>query len=211
MKKNKTKTPKKISIFFAWIVLITCIFLILGLTYLKFFAIDNDKENMQEHPVNDVQTSPIITETLQTIVNNFNKSELVNNYKNENITINATLDETTITINYISDTIQKKYIFTFNSPMLNSTITNEDANEFKIIYKILVYACQQRLNNNNNIDSILEEFYNGKEVTGLSQKTENGNLIYSIDISTSITSDTITDNPENTDMDNNNQTNKGDE
>jgi hypothetical protein len=216
MNKKKDKKPTKTSIALAWIILIVCITLALALTYLKFFTVNKNTENN----INESNVSPVITEALQTIVDNFNNNELINKYKEENINITATLSNTTITINYSNNEINKNYDFNFVSPLLNSKINNNDIEEFKIIYKILVYACQQRLDNYNNIDSLIDDFYNEKEVVGLTKSKEDDNIIYSIDVTKTITTNdnTISTNTNsetntteqtntNTDLENNELTN----
>lgn len=191
IKKDKNKQVEKVSkvsITIAWILLILLIVAALSITYLKFFG-PNDK--LEEHPVNDNTTSPVIIEALQNIVDNFNNSDLIDNYKTENITMTASLDNTTITINY-EGVSSKTYNFDFNSPKLttiinkNDTVENTD-NEFNEIFKVLVYAVQARLNNTNNIDNYIMGFLNDSlEVEGISKEISDSFIAYSIDISKTI-------------------------
>ena len=231
-KKDKNKQVKKVSkvsITIAWILLILLIVTALAITYLKFFGPD---DNLEEHPVNDNTTSPVITEALQNIVDNFNNSDLIDNYKTKNITMTASLDNTTITINY-EGVSSKTYNFDFNSPKLTTIINKNDVaentdNEFNEIFKVLVYAVQARLNNTNNIDNYIMGFLDDSlEVEGLSKEISNSSITYSIDISKTIgindNNDIENNNPgndntdtvDNTNTDNstidNNITNNGEE
>lgn len=193
-KTNKHAPPKKSSIILAWILLIILISSALTLTYLKKFG---PNDNLEERPVTN-KTSPVIAESLQKIVDNFNNSKLQNAYKDKNINIKATLNDTTIIIDYTT-TITKTYKFIFSNPILTATIDNNDITNFSDVYKILIYACQERLNNNNNnIDKYINDFIaNNTKVVGLSQKKGETTVSYGIDISKVIYNENTYTNNEN--------------
>lgn len=182
-KENQIKPVKKSSLIIAWILLIILITLALGLTYIKFFG---PNQNIEEHPVNENENNnnKIITETLQKIVDNFNNSKLLESYSQNNITIIATLEENAIVIKYIEPTITNIYKFTFNIPKLTISIENVGTTKFLNVYKILIYANQERIGNTNNIDQYIDGFINNTlEVEGLEKITEEISTTYSIDIS----------------------------
>ena len=184
-KKDKEIKPVgKAKILFAWIILLIAISSALGLSYLKFFG---PNLNIEEKPIdNNDTTSPIIIEALNSIVNNFNESSYVQDYKNQNIDINASLNGTTIKVNYTSDVVAS-YDFKFNSPNLVASINNSSLETFKIIYKIMVYANQKRLGNDNNIDLYIDNFLNNDtEVLGLTKEENNDTINFSIDVSKTI-------------------------
>ena len=205
---KKIKKVSKTSIIIAWILLSILIISAITITYLRFFGTN---DNLEEHPVNDTNvTSPVITEALQNIVDNFNNCNLLNDYKNQNITITASLNNDNIMIDYIG-TSEKAYNFEFHAPRLTITINTNDTievvdKEFNEIFKILIYATQSRLNNTNNIDSYITGFLNDNlEVEGLSKEINDSSITYSIDVS-KVIGDTANNNENNT-TENNNATN----
>lgn len=180
-KKNKEiKMVSKTSMFLGWLLLIILVGVALGITYLKFFG---PNDNLEEHPIEKETISPVVEAALQTLVDNFNNNDLINEYKSQNIDITATLNGTSIVIEYNTSDV-KMYEFYFESPKLNVTVNNNDIENFKIIYKIMVYANQKRLDNNSNIDNYIDGFLNNSlEVDGLEKVIGNDTSSYSIDVS----------------------------
>lgn len=189
MKKNdkKLKSVGKMPILLGWILLIIFVSAALGLTYLKFFG---PNENLSEHLVEEEVVSPIITEALQSIVDNFNNSDLNSQYKDINIDMNATLNGTSIIVEYSSGT-NVEYEFTFDSPNLSVSLDDSNVDIFNVVYTIMIYANQQRLGNNSDIDDYIVGFLDGDlDVDGLSKEVSDNTSLYSIDISKVIGGDT---------------------
>ena len=174
MEKGQKKSNKVV---FAWIILILLVIIAGSLTYLKFFYTkEKETENKEE-------LTPIIQNELQKIVDNFNNSELVKEKTKENITIKSKLENNVITVEYESSERKEEYNYTFNNLILIIE-TDNDNNTFKEIFKIMIYAVQKRLGNENNIDNLIEGFINNTmEVDGLYRETIEANKItYNIDI-----------------------------
>ncbi len=174
MEKGQKKSNKVV---FAWIILILLVIIAGSLTYLKFFY---TKENETE---NNEELTPAIQNELQKIVDNFNNSELVKEKNKENITIKSKLENNVITVEYESSERKEEYNYTFNNLILIIE-TDNDNNIFKEIFKLMVYAVQKRLGNENNVDNLIEGFINNTmEVDGLYRETIEANKItYNIDI-----------------------------
>ena len=169
------KKPNKVV--FAWIILILLVIIAGSLTYLKlFYTIETEAKNNEE-------LTPAIQNELQKIVDNFNNSELVKEKTKENITIKSKLENNVITVEYESSERKEEYNYTFNNLILIIETDNDD-NIFKEIFKIMIYAVQKRLGNENNIDNLIEGFINNTmEVDGLYRETIEANKItYNIDI-----------------------------
>ena len=174
MEKGQKKSNKVV---FAWITLILLVIIAGSLTYLKFFyTIETNAENNEE-------LTPAIQNELQKIVDNFNNSELVKEKTKENITIKSKLENNVITVEYESSERKEEYNYTFNNLILIIE-TDNDNNIFKEIFKIMIYAVQKRLGNENNVDNLIEGFINNTmEVDGLYRETIEANKItYNIDI-----------------------------
>lgn len=174
MEKGQKKSNKVV---FAWIILILLVIIAGSLTYLKFFYTkEKETENKEE-------LTPKIQKELQKIVDNFNNSELVKEKTKENITIKSKLENNVITVEYESSERKEEYNYTFNNLILIIETDNDD-NIFKEIFKIMIYAVQKRLGNENNIDNLIEGFINNTmEVDGLYRETIEANKItYNIDI-----------------------------
>ena len=174
MEKGQKKSNKVV---FAWIILILLVIIAGSLTYLKlFYTIETEAKNNEE-------LTPAIQNELQKIVDNFNNSELVKEKTKENITIKSKLENNVITVEYESSERKEEYNYTFNNLILIIE-TDNDNNIFKEIFKLMVYAVQKRLGNENNIDNLIEGFINNTmEVDGLYRETIEANKItYNIDI-----------------------------
>lgn len=174
MEKGQKKSNKVV---FAWIILILLVIIAGSLTYLKLFnTIEIEAENNEE-------LTPTIQNELQKIVDNFNNSELVKEKTKENITIKSKLENNVITVEYKSSERKEEYNYTFNNLILIIE-TDNDNNIFKEIFKLMVYAVQKRLGNENNVDNLIEGFINNTmEVDGLYRETIEANKItYNIDI-----------------------------
>ena len=181
---KKVKNVSKSSIILAWILLIMLISAATGLTYLKFFGeieIENNKESGNEEKI-----SPVITQALTTIVDEFNKEENIQEYKKNNVIVNAELENTSIKVTFKN---QETKIYTFKIEIPNLIVdTTSNDQEFEKIFTLMVYACQKRLNNNTDIDEHIKSFLeDGREIVGLSKKNIEANKIeYIIDISKKI-------------------------
>lgn len=194
----KEKQPSKLSIVLAWIVLLFCIISAAALTYLKFFYEDLNDKNMEEYSTNNTELSPVILEALQTIIKNFNESDITKKYQETNITVNAYLENNNIKVDYSKEDKKKTYEFNFAVPMITSTITKDQEEEFKSIFKIMIYACQKRLNNNIDVDKITDNFYKGTPYVGLIREEKENNITYGIDVSKNIIEATEEKNTNNT-------------
>lgn len=175
MEKNNNKN------FFASLLLIILIFMILGITYIKYFSIDNNK-NIEERPVNE-SSSVAIHKSLNDITINFNDS--VKEYEQDNnITLSAVVNNYSIFISYIDGTTTT-YEFTYDNLVLNTIIDNSEENlkKFNVVYKFLVESIQKRLNNQNNIDELVEKFLTtDTNYDGLIKTKSNDIIEYQVDI-----------------------------
>ena len=179
-KKNKT---------IGWILLIILIILILGLNYVKFFM-NEPNENITETPVQNT-TSEVEIKALQAIVDNFNKNDKIKQYEEQGIKLNAELNNHSIFISYATEeTIT--YEFNYQSLELTINIRNDEENltKFKKVYEILIYAVQERLENNENIDNYVKDFMeDAKDYTGLSKTVKDGSATYKMNITKKLTSE----------------------
>lgn len=185
-KKTENKPVKKSSIIIAWIILIILIILTIVLTYIKFFW---PNENIEKYPIEESNNSNANLETtpsLEQIVSNFNQNSLSEEYKSNGITMNASLTENVLTIEY-KKTTSNVYQFIFYNPNLTITIDNNTPEEFYDVYKALTYAVQETLGNTTNIDNYINNFINNnEEVEGLNKEIIENTTKYSIDISKAI-------------------------
>lgn len=199
MKKDKQSTPKKEkkvskqAIIIAWIVLIILIILAVVLTYLKFFG---PNENLEEHSVNDANNQiNTTTELLESITTNFNDSSLVEEYLNQNINVwaNVNSDNNSIMLNYeTTDVVQ--YELTYNEPTLEITITKEGELNFSEMFKILILANQERLENSiTNIDTEqIDEFLKGNStLEGYTREVTGEDIKYTMDVTKKINTSEI--------------------
>ena len=141
----------------AWLLLIVLIIIILFITYIKYFSLDVKNNNIEERTINE-SSSIAIHKALSEIAENFNNK--VKEYEqNNNITLSATLNNYSIFISYVSDTTTT-YEFTYENLSLNIIINNNEENleKFNVVYKLLIESVQERLNNKNNIDKLIENF-----------------------------------------------------
>ncbi len=143
----------------AWVVLVILITLLLILNYIKFFARGNP--NIEEKKVEN-SSSVAIQKALTDIKNNFNTSASVKELEEQNIRLSATLKNYSLFISYSTDEGSTTYEFNYNNLLLSINVDNDEENiqKFHTIYKILVEACQKRLNNIGNIDKQINDFFN---------------------------------------------------
>ena len=180
MKQNKNSL-------IGWILLTILLILIVVLTYLK---LSSPNPNIKETPVENSEEEAINL-ALTEIVNNFNESEKIKQYEAENIKLNALLKNHSIYISYENDTL-KTYEFNYSNLYLTIKIKNskENIEKFKKIYEVLIYAIQKRIGNEqqaeNEMQNILED---KKTYKGLSKKEEQNSIIYTINITEKIKSD----------------------
>ena len=175
MKNNNNKN------LFASILLIILIFITLGITYIKYFSVDNNK-NIEERPINQ-SSSIAIHKALEDITNNFN-NKAKEYEQNKNITLKAVVNNYSIFISYIDDTTTT-YEFTYKDLFLSAIIDNNEENKkkFNVVYKFLVSAIQQRLNNQNNIEELVESFLTTNvNYEGLIKTKSNDTIKYQVDI-----------------------------
>lgn len=176
------KKEKKGKIIIAWIVLILLIIMLLALNYIKFFG-SQTTPNIEEKPVGN-SSEQAVNNALQQIVDNFNQHEKVKEYAEQNIGLKAVLNGYSIYISYTTDTTTT-YEFTYHDLTLDIDIANDEENiqKFKTIYEILIYAVQQRIDNDENIDSYVSEFLNdSEEYDGLYKVVADNIISYHMDI-----------------------------
>ena len=170
----------------AYIALFVLIALSLWLTYLKLFGEENTY--ILEVPVNESSSNAIHT-ALENIINNFNQNPKVSDYENTNgVTLSAIVNNYSIFISYITDTTVT-YEFTYDDLCLNITINDEIAQkeEFKVIYGFLIEAVQIRINNTDNIDTIINNFLtNDTNYDGLTKKVIDDHIKYQMNITKKI-------------------------
>ena len=192
MKKDKQSTPKKEkkiskqAIIIAWIVLIILIILAVVLTYLKFFG---PNENLEEHSVNDANNQiDTQTELLESITTNFNDSSLVEEYLNQDINVwaNVNSNNNSIMLNYETTDIMQ-YELTYSEPTLEISITKEGEVVFSELFKVLILANQERLENSITNTEYIDEFLKGNStIDGYTREVTGEDIKYTMDITKKI-------------------------
>ena len=168
------------------ILLVILILLILSITYIKFFV---HEQVVNEGEYIENSTDMAIDKALSDIINNFNENEKINEYKKNNIQIKATLSQHSIYVSYTENEETTTYEFSYNNFFLTINITDKDDNidKFKKIYWIMIYAVQERLKNNENIDSYINSFLDDtREFDGLSKEMKDDIVIYRMNITKKI-------------------------
>lgn len=173
------KKEKKVLV--AWIFLFILIILILTLSYVKFFSLDNS--NIEERPINNSSSSAVHS-ALKDITTNFNKNPKIREYLNQGTKLKASVNNFSLFISYITDTTTT-FEFTYDNLNL-SIIVNTDEEEFlkfKVVYQLLIEAVQERLNNEDSLDIVINNFFTTDAIyEGLSKKEVDGGIEYKIDI-----------------------------
>ena len=212
MKKDKQSTPKKEkkinkqAVIVAWIVLIILIILAVVLTYLKFFG---PNENLEEHSVNDANNQiDTQTELLESITTNFNDSSLVEEYLNQDINVwaNVNSDNNSIILNYETTDIMQ-YELTYSEPILEISITKEGEVVFSELFKILILANQERLENSITNTEYIDEFLKGNStIDGYTREVTGEDIKYTMDITKKINTEgnTTSETTQNTTPETNN-------
>lgn len=174
MQKEKNKT------LLAWIILTALIITTLTLTYIKYFSYPNN--NIEERPINESSSNAIHT-ALNEITSNFNENNKVKEYELENnLTIKAVVNNYSIFISYIDNTTTT-YEFKYEDLKLNIIINNQDEEKFNIVYKFLIEAVQKRINNNNDIGELIDNFLTTDiNYEGLLKEEKNNTIKYQINI-----------------------------
>jgi len=175
------KKEKKGKIFIAWLALIFLIILILWLSFMKFFG--TVTPNIEEKPVNN-SSATAINNALKEITTNFNQNSKVKEYENNDITLKATVNNYSIFISYITD-ITITYEFTYNNLSLDiiTNLSEEEQETFNIIYQILIEAVQKRLNNEENIETIITNFLTTEDsYNGLTKTKVDAGIKYQMNI-----------------------------
>ena len=184
MKKEdkEIKTISKGKIAIAWILLIVLICSLGGITYIKFFSNITVDNNNTEDSNSVQQLSEEEKEILEKIVENFNKNKKISEYEQQKIIIKAAFENNAINI-YYNSRANKNYSFTLeNGFLVNSNDSNDK--EIQKVISLIIYANQERLGNNENIDKILDAFFNNdEEIDGLVVESTEANVItYKINI-----------------------------
>ena len=177
---------KKKNKMIGWVMLIVLIIMALGISYIKFFM--NENKNIEEKPIEN-SASEAIEKALTEITNNFNNNEKIKEYEAKNIKIQATQNNNNIFILYESNGTTT-YEFTYNNLFLTTTISNkeENINIFKQVYEILIYAAQERIKNEEEIESYVKSYLNDeKEYKGLSKKINKDYITYKMNITEKLT------------------------
>lgn len=212
MKKDKQPKPKKEkkvskqAIIIAWIVLIILIILAVVLTYLKFFG---PNENLEEHSVNDANNQiDTQTELLESITTNFNDSSLVEEYLNQDINVwaNVNSDNNSIMLNYETTDIMQ-YELTYSEPTLEISITKEGEVVFSELFKVLILANQERLENSITNTEYIDEFLKGNStIDGYTREVTGEDIKYTMDITKKINTEgnTTSETTQNTTPETNN-------
>lgn len=212
MKKDKQPKPKKEkkiskqAVIVAWIVLIILIILAVVLTYLKFFG---PNENLEEHSVNDANNQiDTQTELLESITTNFNDSSLVEEYLNQDINVwaNVNSDNNSIMLNYETTDIMQ-YELTYSEPTLEISITKEGEVVFSELFKVLILANQERLENSITNTEYIDEFLKGNStIDGYTREVTGEDIKYTMDITKKINTEgnTTSETTQNTTPETNN-------
>lgn len=163
----------------AWIMLFLMIILVLILSYIKFFSVGNP--NIEEVPVEN-SSSNAIHLALEEITKNFNDDPKIDEYSKNNINIKAVVNNYSIYISYVTDT-SITYEFTYDDLCLSILVSEENNNTFKEVYAILIKAIQDRINNEENIDELINNFFTtDASYDGLSKSNVDGGIEYKINI-----------------------------
>ena len=164
--------------------LILLVVIILILSYIRFFSLDNS--NIEERPVNESSSNAIHT-ALKEITMNFNQNSKIVDYADNNIVLKASVNNYYIYISYITE-VTVTYEFYYDDLNLNITIDDDKNNEeFGIIYQILIEAVQKRLNNEENVSNVANSFLvTGDSYEGLSKIEDEDKVTYKMNITKKI-------------------------
>ena len=168
------------------LLLIVLIFLTLGITYVKFFV---HEEEIIEGEYIESSKDTAIEQALSDIVKNFNENNKINQYKENHIEMKATLNQHSIFVTYTENENTTTYEFSYNNFFLTINIEDNDENveKFKKIYWIMIYAVQERLENNENIESYINSFLDDtREFEGLSKEVNKDIIMYRMNITKKI-------------------------
>ena len=193
-KKGNTDIPSKGKIIMAWILLIILSACLAGLIYeKKNYNLETKETNTEQQ---EDKIPDIVITMLKTIVDNYNSNPTTLEYRAKSITTEAKLQDKYIIISYMDSTTNTeiKYEYDLMKQTLSSKIENTNKGVFENIFKILVMACQTRLENEIDISGRLDKFLAGEEIKGLSINDN----IYEIDVIEKI-EDTTTNMTETTD------------
>ena len=193
-KKGNTDIPSKGKIIMAWILLIVLSACLAGLIYeKKNYNLETKETNTEQQ---EDKIPDIVITMLKTIVDNYNSNPTTLEYRAKSITTEAKLQDKYIIISYMDSTTNTeiKYEYDLMKHTLSSKLENTNKGVFENIFKILVMACQTRLENKTDITGRLDKFLAGEELKGLSIKDN----IYEIDVIEKI-EDTTTNMTETTD------------
>lgn len=193
-KKGNTDIPSKGKIIMAWILLIILSACLAGLIYeKKNYNLETKETNTEQQ---EDKIPDIVITMLKTIVDNYNSNPTTLEYRAKSITTEAKLQDKYIIISYMDSTTNTeiKYEYDLMKHTLSSKLENTNKGVFENIFKILVMACQTRLENKTDITGRLDKFLAGEELKGLSIKDN----IYEIDVIEKI-EDTTTNMTETTD------------
>ena len=193
-KKGNTDIPSKGKIIMAWILLIILSACLAGLIYeKKNYNLETKETNTEQQ---EDKIPDIVITMLKTIVDNYNSNPTTLEYRAKSITTEAKLQDKYIIISYMDSTTNTeiKYEYDLMKHTLSSKLENTNKGVFENIFKILVMACQTRLENEIDISGRLDKFLAGEEIKGLSIKDN----IYEIDVIEKI-EDTTTNMTETTD------------
>ena len=193
-KKGNTDIPSKGKIIMAWILLIILSACLAGLIYeKKNYNLETKETNTEQQ---EDKIPDIVITMLKTIVDNYNSNPTTLEYRAKSITTEAKLQDKYIIISYMDSTTNTeiKYEYDLMKHTLSSKLENTNKGVFENIFKILVMACQTRLENEIDISGRLDKFLAGEEIKGLSINDN----IYEIDVIEKI-EDTTTNMTETTD------------
>lgn len=174
---------EKIKITIAWILLVILLCFLFYMIHIKFFRKEFGNAEIEEIPVENSSTEAINI-ALSTIVDNFNKSPLIEQYKKEGIDISAILSNNSIYVTYEKEMVTT-YEFNYNNLNLTINILDEEENkiQFNKVYEILIKSIQERIENKNDITSLVDNHLNKeKNYDGLTTKKHGEIQTYTIDI-----------------------------
>ncbi len=191
MKKETKSKPKKNSnttskIIIAKILLILLIVIAIILTYLKFFG---PNQNLEEHPLdenrNQIDTKIELLESITTIMND---SSMVEEYKDKKVNIwaNVNSNNNSIILNYETSSIIQ-FELDYREPNLEISINKEEELVFSEMYKILILANQERLENTITNTEYIDEFLKGNNsIDGYTREVTGDTIRYTMDITKKI-------------------------
>ena len=145
------------------------------------------KPEIQEYPVNSSKFIKEQENILNNITNNFNKIANNNNNFNKENKLVAIVEGNSIKVYYKNKNTDEQFDFILNDDTLISDISPNQNEEFKIVFKLIVKANQERIGNHIDLTNYFDKYLNNNSITeGIIITEENDIIEYIININKKI-------------------------